>query len=187
MTLHAFAEVVVFLLSITISYMVTLFRIRFFVYTILPQQKLDEIADNERINKIRSAHIASASHDLRVPIQGFRSIMDLVRLDGGSVSPDLLDMAEAAVQMMSFMVDNSIDIAKIDSGVSPAPLITAIDVCSVYDPNPPPSGPFRPHISFDRIFFLRFLILKCAGWRSARTWQTRTFSVPPSAAPSLWI
>lgn len=75
------------------------------------------IDDAERANEAKSRFLATASHDLRQPVQTLGLLNGaLRRITGGGQTLELLDEAERAIGAMSRLLNALLDISKLESG-----------------------------------------------------------------------
>jgi PAS domain S-box-containing protein len=71
----------------------------------------------ERANEAKSRFVATASHDLRQPVQTLGFLIGTLRRTGTSgETPKVLDEAERAIATMSRLLNTLLDISKLESG-----------------------------------------------------------------------
>jgi len=84
----------------------------------LHQKSRDNIDQLNEINKLKSQFLSLVSHDLRGPLTGIRGFSEILKQESlGSLSPgqqEMISMIERQVELQERMVDDLLDLARMD-------------------------------------------------------------------------
>ena len=91
---------------------------------------LHDVTHFKHLEKVKDEFIASASHDLRNPITSIRGFSDLIKKAGplNALQADFADRIQYAAANMGNLVDNMLDLAKMDLGLKPGHDLVEIPV-----------------------------------------------------------
>lgn len=81
---------------------------------------LRDVTREKEIDRMKSEFIAIASHEMRTPLTAMKNAIDiLIKRKAGAINPgqkNFLSIAGRNIDRMSYLVDNLLDISKIESG-----------------------------------------------------------------------